>query len=395
LATHNWRGAGSGNLGGWQVARALHLLNVLTGSIGTPGGTSPSTWNKYQPQFWENPPAQKFWNELAFPREYPFGCYEMSFLLPHFLKEGRGKLDVYFTRVYNPVWTNPDGFTWMEVLRDENKVGLHIALTPTWSETAFFADYVLPTGHSPERHDLQSQETHAGVWLSFRQPVLREYLRRQGKEVEFTYQANPGEVWEEDEFWIELSWRIDPDGSLGVRHHFESPYRPGEKLQIEEYYRWIFENAVPGLPEKAAQEGLSPLAYMRRYGAFQIPRDTYYRHERRLSPQELAGSERDPQTGVIGKDGKTIGVVVDGNAVEGFASPSRKQEFYSSTLVAWGWPEYRIPGYSKSHVHPENLDSAAGEMVLVPTFRLPTLIHTRSGNAKWLNEISHRNPVLI
>ena len=36
--------------------------------------------------------------------------YEMSFLLPHFLKEGRGKIDVYFTRVYNPVWTNPDGF---------------------------------------------------------------------------------------------------------------------------------------------------------------------------------------------------------------------------------------------------------------------------------------------
>src|SRR5713101_6624514 len=375
------------------VARALHLLNVLTGSVGTPGGTSPSAWNKFQPQFWENPPAQKFWNELSFPLEYPFGCYEMSFLLPHFLKEGRGKLDVYFTRVYNPVWTNPDGFTWMEVLRDENKVGLHIALTPTWSETAFFADYVLPTGHSPERHDLQSQETHAGVWLSFRQPVLREYLRRQGKEVEFTYQANPGEVWEEDEFWIELSWRIDPDGSLGIRRHFESPYRPGEKLKIEEYYRWIFENAVPGLPEKAAAEGLSPLEYMRRYGAFQIPRDTYRRHERRLNPQELAGSKTDPQTGAISKEGKAIGVMINGAAVEGFASPSRKQEFYSSTLVAWGWPEYRIPGYIKSHVHTEKLDAAKGEMVLVPTFRLPTLIHTRSGNAKWLNEISHRNPV--
>jgi anaerobic selenocysteine-containing dehydrogenase len=34
-------------------------------------------------------------------------------------------------------------------------------------------------------------------------------------------------------------------------------------------------------------------------------------------------------------------------------------------------------------------------MVLLPTFRLPTLIHTRSGNAKYLNEISHRNPLLI
>jgi hypothetical protein len=47
----------------------------------------------------------------------------MSFLLPHFLKEGRGRLDTYFTRVYNPLWTNPDGFTWMEVLQDESKIG--------------------------------------------------------------------------------------------------------------------------------------------------------------------------------------------------------------------------------------------------------------------------------
>jgi len=31
--------------------------------------------------------------------------------------------------------------------------------------------------------------------------------------------------------------------------------------------------------------------------------------------------------------------------------------------------------------------------VLVPTFRLPTLIHSRSGNAKWLVEISNRNPL--
>jgi anaerobic selenocysteine-containing dehydrogenase len=34
-------------------------------------------------------------------------------------------------------------------------------------------------------------------------------------------------------------------------------------------------------------------------------------------------------------------------------------------------------------------------MVLVPTFRLPTLIHSRSGNAKWLAEISNRNPLWI
>ncbi len=34
-------------------------------------------------------------------------------------------------------------------------------------------------------------------------------------------------------------------------------------------------------------------------------------------------------------------------------------------------------------------------MVLVGTFRLPTLIHTRSANSKWLTELSNTNPVWI
>jgi hypothetical protein len=46
-------------------------------------------------------------------------------------------------------------------------------------------------------------------------------------------------------------------------------------------------------------------------------------------------------------------------------------------------------------VHWEHLDLEGGERILVPTFRIPTLIHTRSGNAKWLNEISHRHPLWI
>ena len=54
-----------------------------------------------------------------------------------------------------------------------------------------------------------------------------------------------------------------------------------------------------------------------------------------------------------------------------------------------------LPGYVHSHVHPERLDAARGEFVLLPTFRLPNLIHSRSGNSKWLTEISHRNPVWI
>lgn len=390
FASHIWRSTASGNLGGWNVARCLEFLHVLTGSVGTKGGVLPNTWTKYNPTFWMEPPGQKFWNALLFPNEYPLSHYEMSFLLPHFLKEGRGKLDVYFTRVYNPVWTNPDGFTWMDVLKDESKVGMHIALTPTWSETALFADFILPMGHAGERHDIQSQETHAGRWVSFRQPVLRAAMERMGKKVNFTYEANPGKVWEEDEFWIELSWHIDPTGELGIRKYFESPYEPGHKLRVDEYYRWIFENSVPGLPETAAAESLAPLEYMRKYGAFEIQENVYEQHRHPVPADDASVDDR---TGIATKENKPIGVQINGGIVRGFPTPSRRLEFFSRTMKEWSWPEYAIPTYIKSHIPQENIDKNKQEFFLIPTFRLPTMIHTRSGNAKWLNEISHRNPV--
>ena len=48
FASHTWRSAGSGNLGGWQVARCLWFLQVLTGSVGTRGGTSPNSLGQVQ-----------------------------------------------------------------------------------------------------------------------------------------------------------------------------------------------------------------------------------------------------------------------------------------------------------------------------------------------------------
>ncbi len=391
FACHNWRSAASGNLGGWGVARTLHFLSVITGSVGTKGGTSPNSWNKWKPKVPYTPPPEKFWNDLHFPDEYPMSMFEMSQLLPHFLKAGRGKLDVYFTRVFNPIWTYPDGFVWMEALTDESLIGTHIALTPTWSETAFYADYVLPMGLAAERHDLNSYATHGGVWMAFRQPVVREAMRRAGKEVEYTYDANPGEVWEEDEFWIELSWRIDPDGSMGIRKYFESMKNPGQKITIDEWHQYVFEN-VKGLPEAAKKEGLTELDYMKKYGAFEIEKYSYKKNEKLLSEKELEGTTTDKH-GTIFKNGKSIGVMIDGKAMVGFPTPSRKQEFYSQTMVDWQWPEYAIPRYLKSHIHEDVLDKEKGEYVLVPTFRLPTLIHSRSGNAKWLYEIANRNPV--
>ena len=395
FSTHSWRSAAAGNLWGWQITRCLYLLVALTGSVATPGGVNLHLSNKFVPAPPPPaPPPADYWNELLFPREYPLAFFEMSHLLPHFLKEGRGRLDVYFTRVYNPLWTNPDGMSWMEMLQDEERLGLHVALTPTWSETAWFADYILPMGIGTERHDTMSQETHAAQWLGFRQPVLRVAREKQGNPVSATHEANPGEVWEENEFWIALSWKIDPDGALGIRRHFEAPGRPGERMTVDDYYGWMFEHSVPGLPEAAAAEHLTPLAYMRKYGAFKVKDFVYRAYERPLSDAELAGASIDHDREVVTKDGRRIGVLVDGVACTGFATPSRRLEFHSATLAEWGWPEHTVPRYVPGHVHWRDLKREEGEFDLLPNFRLPTLVHTRSA-VKSLYEISHSNPLWI
>ena len=187
----------------------------------------------------------------------------MSFLLPHFLKEGRGKLDVYFTRVYNPLWTNPDGFSWMEVLQDESKIGMHIALTPTWSETAWFADYILPMGLGTERHDTMSQETHAG-------PLARlppaGAARREGEARRDARRDPRGESRRSvgRERVLDRALLEDRSGRL-ARHPqvLRVPVSPRREDHDGRVLRLDLRELRPGSAGSRAREDLTPLQYMR------------------------------------------------------------------------------------------------------------------------------------
>jgi hypothetical protein len=143
------------------------------------------------------------------------------------------------------------------------------------------------------RHPLLRDPRRSLARLPPARPARRDGA--DGPHITHTHEANPGEVWEEGEFWIELAWRADPDGTLGIRQCYESPYRPGEKITLEEYYRWMFENSVPGLPEKAAAQGMTPLEDMRRHGWVEIAHDEYHQHEAPVhadEPTEVRGPER-------------------------------------------------------------------------------------------------------
>jgi anaerobic selenocysteine-containing dehydrogenase len=152
---------------------------------------------------------------------------------------------------------------------------------------------------------------------------------------------------------------------------------------------------------------------MRKYGAFEIDRDVYSLNEAPPSDADATTREGD----LLSKDGRAVGVVIDGRAAVGYETPSRKLELYSTTMRDWKWPEFALPEYIRSHVGPEALAIAGGAtpgpgvdgtplvewpshargevLALVPTYRLPTLIHSRNNNAKWLFEISHKNPLLM
>src|SRR5437016_11623744 len=91
LSSHNWRSVTSGVSHGWSAARALFMLNALLGAVATEGGVFPNAWNKFVPKPIHTPPHPKMWNEKTWPREFPLSMHEMSFLLPHLLKEEIGR----------------------------------------------------------------------------------------------------------------------------------------------------------------------------------------------------------------------------------------------------------------------------------------------------------------
>ena len=137
--------------------------------------------------------------------------------------------------------------TWMEVLRDESLVGLHAALTPDLERDRGLRR--LRAAHGARPASATTSRARRRIAAAGSASASRSCAPRasgMGETFRYTYEANPGEVWEEDEFWIELPGGSTRTARSASASYFESPYRPGEKLTVDEYYRWIFENAVPG-----------------------------------------------------------------------------------------------------------------------------------------------------
>ena len=274
-----------------------------------------------------------------------------------------------------------------------------------------FADYVLPMGHGTERHDTQSYETHAGKWLGFRQPVRRVAMEKLGRAGRRHPRRQPGRGLGGERVLVRA---VVADRPRRVARHPAStssrPYRPGREGDRRRVLRL-------GLREPGAR----PAREGRRRRASPRWRTCAATASSR-SPTTSTGSTsgRSPTPSSTGRDSRTTDraccasrptldstppLVGEAGAVGRRSTPtarspragSRRPASWSSTpptMRDWGWPEHATPGlHRRPTCAPPEIDLAAGELVLMPTFRLPTMIHTRSGNAKYLNEITNSHPL--
>jgi anaerobic selenocysteine-containing dehydrogenase len=145
--------------------------------------------------------------------------------------------------------------------------------------------------------------------------------------------------------------------------------------------------------------------------------DPFYEpHLQPLDDETLAGSETDPETGIITKDGLGIGIMMDGKAVRGFKTPSRKFEVRSVFLSQTGLNKdtsdlIAKSAMTKTKVRPEQhkpFDVEINEMpiwlqpeehqdmdenhLIMTSFKWNVHNHGRTMNLKWCAEIVHSNP---
>ena len=122
---------------------------------------------------------------------------------------------------------------------------------------------------------------------------------------------------------------------------------------------------MPGLPEKAAAQGLSPLDYMRKYGVVEIASDLYRQDERPLDRRGARGRHAD-EHGVLRKpaddestpplvgEAGAVGVQLeDGSPVAGWLYASAQLELYSRPDGV-----VRMAGARDARLHPSHVAHA-------------------------------------
>ena len=384
----------SAHVNGYYNDRAIGLLNVLVGSVGKVGGWCwmwTGGYDKKRFPLPPQPPKTRARSLLADPPEFvlanTWNTMRVGEIVYWYLQQERARIQVYMTYNLDSPLTWPEMEVTRNVLLDEEKIGFHVCVNPFFSETASFADMVLPWSTFMERWECDARGAYE----------LRPYLGTRWPMTEAL-----GEAKDLREILPELARRMGGD----MAEHF--PVERDQAAFMEEWTR-----NVPYDEERYS----SPLEYLRAEGVFANEEEAPYfePYMRELSAEELEGSETDPETGIVTKEGRGIGIVHRGRVVEGFKTPSRKLEVHSefvaataknedtSALIALAnskgklraahhaGHEYELSPWPIHKPIDEHANLEADQLVMT-SFKWNVHNHGRTANLKWCSEIVHSNP---
>ena len=165
-------GGVSKHANGVENERAISLLNAITGNVDVKGGYCfPRQYTFSQPK---PVPAAPSSSELLHPSEFPLAMYEVPPQVFPMIKEGRTKVSMLMTYQYNPLYSRAESGFIEPILQNEELIPYFVCVDSVYTETAKYADLVLPAATFAERWELESPPAFEMVpFVSLRQPMIK------------------------------------------------------------------------------------------------------------------------------------------------------------------------------------------------------------------------------
>lgn len=373
--TYTYRGPAK-HLYGAYNEKACMMLPIMTGNIEVRGGYClPRGMGYQQPQPEPPKPAKPSW--MSDHPDYPLAEHKVAHLVPFWIAEGKQKINVYFTYMDNPVYTNPGAqAVWGKMFRDEKLIPFYVSMSTVMGEETALADIILPDCMYLERWEPESMPNSLWPWLGFRQPVIKPL----------------GETRETRIILRDIIHKLDPDGSRGMKKYWN--FKDGE-----DYMRQQFDN-VPGLKEAGGVDFLKKHGVWPIYGKLDPAsgkivdktgreiQPEYGLHKKELSSADMTGAVVE-KNGTIMKNGKAIGVQRKGKNYVGFPTHDR-----IINVRVDEWAEYGFNPMPTFKQIPWHKDMKDDEMILT-TYKFNVHVQSRTASVKWLAEIAHSNPAWI
>ena len=323
------------------------------------------------------PPAVTAKSAIENPPEWPLANkwqrMKVGQIVYRYIKEGRGKIQVYLSYTLAATLTWPEGRSLaLEVLKDESLIPFHACSDVVYSEMAHYCDMILPDATYMERWGFDTRNNmELRDYVTLRQPIVQP----------------PADCQSFVDTMIAIGKKISPETA--------------KYFAFKDHEEWTRLRCT-GLTERVGEDGFD---YMRKHGVWQdMSKPKYYDlYNWNLKPEELTNTRVDEATQVIFQKAANgtesmVGIMVGGIAKRGFITPSRKFSVYHPDIEqaakdrgfsedgGKGMPTY-FPVPSIEKMKPEQLH--------LVTFKWNVHTQGRTQSQKYLTEIVHHNPMWI